>query len=180
MLADVDAADQWIDVVAEVVELWEPRSEKNAQIGLLGDESGRLKFVKWASADLPELEEGEAYRFESVFTDGYQARFSVSCNSATAISPSDDVVIPNLYYRDDIGERWIEGDGDRLLAWGYLGTLAGPWTGRTYHFRHGTTFGTDALRLRGRIVRQVRPRYGPKSGKKSRRLAVRTLRVTNT
>jgi len=23
--------------------------------------------------------------------------------------------------RDDIGERWIDGDGDRLLAWGYLG-----------------------------------------------------------
>ena len=92
MLADVDEADQWIDVVAEVVELWEPRSEKIAQVGLLGDESGRLKFVKWTSADLPELEEGEAYRFESVVTDEYQGRFSVSCNSATAISPSDDVV----------------------------------------------------------------------------------------
>ena len=33
----------------------------------------------------------------------------------------DEIVIPNLYYRDDIGERWIEGDGDRLQAWGYLG-----------------------------------------------------------
>jgi len=33
----------------------------------------------------------------------------------------DDVVIPNLYYRDDIGERWIDGDGDRLTAWGYTG-----------------------------------------------------------
>jgi phosphoribosylamine--glycine ligase len=33
----------------------------------------------------------------------------------------DDIVVPNLYYRDDIGERWIEGDGDRLLAWGYFG-----------------------------------------------------------
>jgi phosphoribosylamine--glycine ligase len=33
----------------------------------------------------------------------------------------DSVVVPNLYYRDDIGERWIAGDGDRLLAWGYLG-----------------------------------------------------------
>jgi phosphoribosylamine--glycine ligase len=33
----------------------------------------------------------------------------------------DDVVIPNMYYRDDIGERWIDGDGDRLQAWGYLG-----------------------------------------------------------
>jgi phosphoribosylamine--glycine ligase len=33
----------------------------------------------------------------------------------------DDVTIPNLYYRDDVGERWIDGDGDRLQAWGYLG-----------------------------------------------------------
>jgi phosphoribosylamine--glycine ligase len=33
----------------------------------------------------------------------------------------DTIVIPNLYYRDDIGERWINGDGDRLQAWGYLG-----------------------------------------------------------
>ncbi|WP_137285431.1 phosphoribosylamine--glycine ligase [Halorussus salinisoli] len=33
----------------------------------------------------------------------------------------DNVIIPNLYYRDDIGDRWIDGDGDRLHAWGYLG-----------------------------------------------------------
>ncbi|MDS0222522.1 phosphoribosylamine--glycine ligase [Haloarcula sp. S1AR25-5A] len=36
----------------------------------------------------------------------------------------DDILIPNLYYRDDIGERWIDGDGDRLQAWGYLGPQA--------------------------------------------------------
>jgi len=29
--------------------------------------------------------------------------------------------MPNVYYRDDIGERWSDGDGDRLQAWGYLG-----------------------------------------------------------
>ena len=33
----------------------------------------------------------------------------------------DGIVMPNMYYRDDIGERWIDGDGDRLQAWGYLG-----------------------------------------------------------
>jgi phosphoribosylamine--glycine ligase len=32
-----------------------------------------------------------------------------------------DVIVPNMYYRDDVGERWIDGDGDRLAAWGYLG-----------------------------------------------------------
>ena len=26
----------------------------------------------------------------------------------------DRIVMPNMYYRDDIGERWIDGDGDRL------------------------------------------------------------------
>jgi phosphoribosylamine--glycine ligase len=36
----------------------------------------------------------------------------------------DNIVVPNLYYRDDVGERWIGGDGDRLQAWGYLGPQA--------------------------------------------------------
>lgn len=26
----------------------------------------------------------------------------------------DDVVMPNIYYRDDTGERWVDDDGDRL------------------------------------------------------------------
>ncbi|AEN05040.1 hypothetical protein [Halolamina sp.] len=33
----------------------------------------------------------------------------------------DDIVMPNLYYRDDVGERWMDGEGDRLQAWDYLG-----------------------------------------------------------
>ncbi|MFC4357211.1 phosphoribosylglycinamide synthetase C domain-containing protein [Halobium salinum] len=33
----------------------------------------------------------------------------------------DDVILPNMYYRDDIGERWVNGEGDKLHAWGYLG-----------------------------------------------------------
>jgi hypothetical protein len=51
MLTDIDEADKRIDVV----ELWAPRSEKIAQVGRLGDEAARLKFVTSASADLPEL-----------------------------------------------------------------------------------------------------------------------------
>jgi phosphoribosylamine--glycine ligase len=30
-----------------------------------------------------------------------------------------NIMIPNMYYRDDIGERWFE-DSDRLHSWGYL------------------------------------------------------------
>jgi len=31
-----------------------------------------------------------------------------------------NVMIPNMYYRDDIGDRWSEEDSDRLHSWGYL------------------------------------------------------------
>ncbi|HEX5387768.1 MAG TPA: phosphoribosylglycinamide synthetase C domain-containing protein [Gemmatimonadales bacterium] len=31
----------------------------------------------------------------------------------------DNVMIPNMYYRKDIGDRWLE-DSDRLHNWGYL------------------------------------------------------------
>jgi phosphoribosylamine--glycine ligase len=40
---------------------------------------------------------------------------------AQAYARVDGITIPNMYYRDDIGERWIDGESDRLLAWGYLG-----------------------------------------------------------
>jgi len=30
-----------------------------------------------------------------------------------------NILIPNMYFRDDIGDRWIE-DSDRLHTWGYL------------------------------------------------------------
>ena len=31
-----------------------------------------------------------------------------------------NVMIPHMYYREDIGDRWMEEDSDRLHAWGYL------------------------------------------------------------
>lgn len=38
---------------------------------------------------------------------------------AQAYARLKNIVIPSMYYRDDIGDRWQD-DSDRLLAWGYL------------------------------------------------------------
>jgi phosphoribosylamine--glycine ligase len=38
---------------------------------------------------------------------------------AQAYSRVKNIMIPNMYYRNDIGERWFE-DSDRLHNWGYL------------------------------------------------------------
>ena len=91
-VADVDAPEEWVDVTARVVELWEPRSDAVAQVGLLGDESGTIKFTKWSKSDLPELAEGETYHLRNVVTDEYQGRFSVKLNRTTVIEEADEEV----------------------------------------------------------------------------------------
>ncbi|MFB6151730.1 MAG: replication factor A [Haloarculaceae archaeon] len=91
-VADVDAPEEWVDLTAKVVELWEPRSEAVAQVGLLGDETGTIKFTKWSKSDLPELAEGAVYNLRNVVTDEYQGRFSVKLNRTTVIEELDDDV----------------------------------------------------------------------------------------
>jgi len=69
---DVDEPEQWVDLTAKVVELWEPRSDSVGQVGLLGDPTGTIKFTKWAKSDLANLEEGKTYRLGNVVTDEYE------------------------------------------------------------------------------------------------------------
>ncbi|MFB6164307.1 MAG: replication factor A, partial [Haloarculaceae archaeon] len=81
----VDAPEEWIDLTAKVIELWEPTSDAVAQVGLLGDPTGTIKFTKWSKSDLQELEEGAVYDLRNVVTDEYQGRFSVKLNRTTVI-----------------------------------------------------------------------------------------------
>jgi len=92
-LSDVNEPDEWIDVTAEVVELWEPRSDAIGQVGLIGDETGTLKFTAWAKSDLPNLEEGGVYRLGNVVTDEYQGRYSVKLNRTTTIEELDQEIV---------------------------------------------------------------------------------------
>lgn len=41
---------------------------------------------------------------------------------AQAYRRIENIIIPNMYYRTDIGDRWVE-DSDRLHNWGYLREL---------------------------------------------------------
>ena len=88
-LASIDEDEQWIDVTAKVVELWEPQNEAIAQVGLIGDESGRTKFVAFETSDLPAIEEGAVYELENVVTDEYQGDYSVKLNRTTDIEKLD-------------------------------------------------------------------------------------------
>ena len=72
-----------------MAQLWETNSDAISQSGLVGDETGTIKFVKWVKADLPNLEEGKSYRLRNLVTDEFQGRFSVKLNRTSQIEPLD-------------------------------------------------------------------------------------------
>jgi replication factor A1 len=102
-IAEIDSPEEWIDVTGKIVELWEPRSDAVAQVGLLGDETDTVKFTKWSKSDLPRVEEGEVYRLSNVVTDEYEGQFSVKLNSTTTIEQVDEEL--------EVGEESAEIEG---------------------------------------------------------------------
>jgi len=91
-ITDISAEDKWINLRARVVQLWEPNSPSIAQVGLLGDETGTIKFTSWSNANLPILKDGQSYSVRNVVTKSWQGRFSVSLNKASEIVPLDEEV----------------------------------------------------------------------------------------
>ncbi len=89
---DINQSGLWINLRAKVVELWESEHESIDQIGLIGDETGTIKFVKWAKSELPPLEEGKSYSFENLVTDEFEERFSVKFNKGSSINELDEEI----------------------------------------------------------------------------------------
>ncbi|WP_297887210.1 replication factor A [uncultured Halorubrum sp.] len=92
LVDDIDEDEQWVDLRVELVDLWEPRSDSISQVGLLGDESGTIKFVAFETSDLPELTEGQAYELSNVVTDEYEGSYSVKLNRTTQITEIDEEI----------------------------------------------------------------------------------------
>ena len=92
LVNDIDEDEQWVDLRVKLVDLWEPRSDSISQVGLLGDESGTIKFVAFETSDLPELTEGRAYDLSNVVTDEYEGSYSVKLNRTTQITEIDEEI----------------------------------------------------------------------------------------
>jgi replication factor A1 len=92
-IKDISSDGKWISLKAKVVQLWENEKPSISQIGLLGDDTGTIKFVIWTKSDLAPLEEDKSYIFNNVVTDSWQGRFSVKLNKTTTIVPTDDVEV---------------------------------------------------------------------------------------
>ena len=86
----------WVNLEVKVVKLWDPSSPSVAQAGLIGDETGIIKFVAWSKSEIEtQLEEGKCYRLENLVVHEFGDRYQVNINRNTVITPIDkDIQLP--------------------------------------------------------------------------------------
>jgi len=76
-IADLDQEGEWVTIEAKVLQLWEANSDSINQVGLIGDETGKIKFVSWEKGNLPSLEEGKSYRIKGAVVDSWNGDYQV-------------------------------------------------------------------------------------------------------
>jgi len=90
----IKADNEWLSLKAKIVQIWENRSDKVVRTGLIGDETGVIKFTIFTKNEdtIPEgFAEGNSYLFENMVSSVWQAQVSVKANKTTKITLCDDV-----------------------------------------------------------------------------------------
>jgi len=94
-IEEITKPGQWISLKAKVVQLWDSSSPSVSQVGLIGDETGIIKFVIWAKSGKREVEEGKCYLFRNVVTDSFGGRMQVNVTRTSEIVEIDeDIKLP--------------------------------------------------------------------------------------
>lgn len=83
-------SDEFVTVEAQVAELWDNDTDAIQQVGLLEDNTGRIKFKSWSKSEKPLLTEGQSVRLEGVATDEFNGSMELSINSQTEFEFIDE------------------------------------------------------------------------------------------
>ena len=67
-----------VTVEGEIVKLWEPSTHSIQQVGLIADETGKIKFTIWRKSRQTKVREGDRVRFRGAKKNWYQGWCSIS------------------------------------------------------------------------------------------------------
>ncbi|BBL66903.1 nucleotide-binding protein [Methanoculleus chikugoensis] len=80
-------------VRAKVVQDWDTSHDRMLQTGLLGDETGTIKFVIWKGDDKDKLDLDAVYNVFYATVDEYNGRLSLALNTAMYIADEGDIEV---------------------------------------------------------------------------------------
>ncbi|MBW6470383.1 MAG: replication protein A [Methanosarcinaceae archaeon] len=100
-ITDITENGKWVSIRGKVTQIWDNDHESISQVGLVGDETGTIKFTKWIGAELPDMEEGKCYLITNVVSKEWNGRINIDLNKASSIEEIDediDVRISNITF----------------------------------------------------------------------------------
>jgi len=80
-------------VRAKVIQEWDASHERMLQSGLLGDETGTIKFVIWKEAGKEKLAVDSVYNIFYALVDEFNGRLSLNLNTATIMQDDGDILV---------------------------------------------------------------------------------------
>ncbi|WP_340820483.1 replication factor A [Methanolobus sp. WCC4] len=89
-ISDITEDGKWVNVRGKIVQLWDNTHESISQVGLIGDETGTIKFTMWESAGAPLVEESGSYLFKNVVVNEWNGKFQLNVNKSSTIESIED------------------------------------------------------------------------------------------
>ncbi|MBN2541882.1 hypothetical protein JXI42_03370 [bacterium] len=81
--------NSWINLEVKIVELWNAKSDKIAQTGLFGDDTGTVRFTSWKVSNLPEFEKDKCYIVKNAVVNSWNGKLQLNLNRKTEIQETD-------------------------------------------------------------------------------------------
>jgi len=126
-VADISEDGKWVNVKCKVVQLWENTHGSISQVGLLADETATIKFISWAAAEVPAVEEGKTYIFKNIVSSEWNGKMEVNLNKTSSIEEtSDDIHVesrtPGIAPLVKVAEisdegNWVDLKGKIVQLW---------------------------------------------------------------
>ncbi len=88
--------DNWYDLKAKVIKIWDNTHESIKQNGIIGDESGIIKFTIWNTSDVSELKENESYLIKNTIVKEWNGRFTAEIKKSTSVEKIDEDIEVNF------------------------------------------------------------------------------------
>ena len=86
--------DKFVNITAEVIQLWDNTHEKVRQVGLLRDDTGIVKFISWEVSKNPLLELDTVYELSRLPVSEYEGQLSVALVKTSVIKRIGQTEIP--------------------------------------------------------------------------------------
>lgn len=83
----------WTDLKARIVQIFEKTHESIAFAGILGDETGTLRFTVWKTSEIKNLEAGKTYLFKNAVVKEWNGTFALEINRAGKIEELEETII---------------------------------------------------------------------------------------